>query len=119
MVKLGRMVSLLGVVMLVGAFIVGTGLCVAMLNDVSGPAAALLAVLLTPLTFALAPWYAALELGNWLPALLSYGTSVVAIPMILAGKAMAGDYRESAGPGPTQRQPLRVTVPAPRHRLAG
>lgn len=109
MTQFGRMLSVLGALMLLGAFLVGLGWSVATAYAQAGMGAAVLAVLLSPLTFAVAPWYFALDSGNWLPVLLAYGTSLLALPLILAGKALAGDYADASSETPPQN-PMLVPV---------
>ncbi len=47
-----------------------------------------LAFLLGPITFALAPFYAGVAWGNWFPLILGYGGGIVAFGLIAAGSAM-------------------------------
>lgn len=92
----GRALSWLGLALFPAAFLWGTSLCVDIAEGQLGAEAGLLALLFAPLSYALVPWYAGFALGQWLPLLVNYGVGMVALPLILLGKALAGDYQRAA-----------------------
>lgn len=102
----GRALAHLGFWLILLSAIAGFGLCLKAVAAAAGLGAAVLAGLLAPLTYALVPLYAGLSQQDWLPALLNYGASALGLPMILAGKALAGDYAERS----MVRDPLAVRL---------
>lgn len=88
----GRALASLGFGLILLSAVAGFALCLKTVAAAAGLGFAVLAAVLAPLTYAAVPLYAAVTLGDWWPALLNYGASVVGLPMILAGKALAGDY---------------------------
>jgi hypothetical protein len=96
MIVLGRMLSLTGAAGFAIALFWGLALCVAIVYQASGIMAALASVLLAPLTFAVVPWVSGLAMDSWLPLFLNYGAGMLALPLILAGKALAGDFHDRA-----------------------
>lgn len=90
----GRALASCGFGLILLSAVAGLVLCLKAVASAAGLGAAVLAALLAPLTYALVPLYAGLAQGDWLPALCVYGASTLGLPMILAGKALAGDYAE-------------------------
>lgn len=92
MQMIGRYLSWFGLALFPAAFLWGTSLCVGIAEAELGSDAGFLALLLAPLSYALLPWYAGFALDQWLPLLVNYGVGLVALPMIVLGKTLAGDY---------------------------
>lgn len=102
----GRALASCGFGLILLSAVAGFVLCLKAVATAAGLGAAVLAGLLAPLTYALVPLYAALAQGDWLPALCNYGASALGLPMILMGKALAGDYAER----PLVRNPAVVRL---------
>jgi len=86
--RLGLALRATGVVAFAVTFLWGMGVCVEIIADQAGSAAAVLSVILAPLTFLLVPWFAGFALDNWLPFLIVYCSGTVALAFLAAGKAM-------------------------------
>lgn len=86
--RLGLALRAAGVVGFAVAFLWGMGVCVGIIADEAGSAAAVLSVILAPLTFLLVPWFAGFALDNWLPFLINYCSGTIALALLASGKAM-------------------------------
>lgn len=107
----GRLLSWLGLALFPLAFVWGTSLCVEVAEAQLGADAGLAALMLAPISYALVPWYAGLAFDQWLPLLVNYGVGLVGLPLILAGKALAGDYPGDAASLPGSLQMARPLSP--------
>jgi hypothetical protein len=56
-----------------------------------------IAFVLFPITFAVAPWYALIIQGNWFPLVIGYGGGIVAVILFYIGSAIAPDEVYSLG----------------------
>jgi len=88
----------MGLIFKVPAFIIyivaglwGFIICLGIVADALGFVGTVIAFVLFPVTFAAAPWYAALAYGNWFPLILVYGGGIGASVLYGIGAAIDKD----------------------------
>jgi len=63
----------------------------AIIEQVAGFWGVVICIILGPVTFVVAPWYALVVWGNWFPFAIVYGGGIVAAVLFGIGTAIAGD----------------------------
>ena len=69
----------------------GLGISYGIVQECTGTILALLSLLVAPFLLALAPIYALLSQGNWMPAAIVYGGGVGGIALMAIGSALSGE----------------------------
>ena len=88
MKALGTLLHVLGQLVFAVAGLWGFVLCLGIIFHAAGFWGVVVGLLLGPITFIAAPFYAGFEQGNWFPLLLNYGAVLVGGVLSLVGISM-------------------------------
>jgi len=89
--SLGALLSGLGAVAFFVFGLWGFILELIIVNQAGGLLGIVVGIVVLPVTFVAAPWYALVAQGDWLPLAVVYGGCVVAGLMVAAGGGLRGD----------------------------
>jgi hypothetical protein len=88
---LGKLISGLGTTCYVVFGVWGLLLSFSIVHEIVGFWGFVIAVVVLPVTFAAAPWYALFHWGTWFPLLVSYGGFILAAILSGIGSSLSGD----------------------------
>lgn len=86
---IGIFFKIIGYTIWFGAGIWGFFLCLAIISKVAGYGGIVVALVLGPVTFTAAPFYAGFVWDDWFPLILNYGGSIAGITLIGIGDAIS------------------------------
>ncbi|MHB1937127.1 MAG: hypothetical protein ACYCOR_11145 [Acidobacteriaceae bacterium] len=88
---LGSFLKAIGYFVFIVGGLWGAVLCLAIIDKVAGFLGVLASLILIPITFVAAPWYAGFAWHNWFPLILVYGSCFGSSVLIVAGQALRGE----------------------------
>ena len=86
---LGGLMIAAGYVVMVVAGLWGMFLCLGIISDAVGFFGLVVSLMIAPITFFAAPFYAGFEHGNWFPLMLNYGGMITTMILIGVGSALS------------------------------
>jgi hypothetical protein len=110
--RLGSVFKVLGYITLVIFGLLGFIISVGIVYKAAGFWGFVVAFVLLPITFAVAPWYALIIRGDWFPLAISYGGGIIGIILVYIGSVIAGDeevYSSGADIASDEMQPSLTT----------
>jgi hypothetical protein len=87
----GGILKVVAIIMYLILGLAGSVLQLSIVYEVAGSWGVVVGIFLLPVVLLVAPWYALIAWGNWLPVVVVYGGGIAATILYAIGSAIAGD----------------------------